>query len=106
MGPDRKRYVYSLSGGEPTEVHGLEKEDAVDQRSTDGRYLFIHRRGEAPIRVFRLELASGKKEPWRTLMPEDGAGVSELVPIPTPSGEAYVYNYTRTLSDLYLVERA
>ncbi len=104
VGPDRKRYVYSLSGGEPTEVPGLEKEDAVDQRSTDGRYLFVHRRGEAPIRVFRLELSSGKKEPWRTLMPEDGAGVSELVPIPTPSGEAYVYNYTRTLSDLYLVE--
>ena len=104
VGPDRKRYVYSLSGGEPTVVPGLEKEDAVDQRSADGRYLFVHRRGEAPIRVFRLELSSGKKEPWRTLMPEDGAGVSELVPIPTPSGEAYVYNYTRTLSDLYLVE--
>jgi hypothetical protein len=37
-------------------------------------------------------------------MPGDGAGVANLLPLPTPSGDAYVYNYIRTLSDLYLVD--
>ena len=104
VGPDRKRYVYPLSGGEPTEVRGLDKEDGIDQRSADGRSLFVHRRGEAPARVFRLDLSTGKKELWRTLMPEDAAGVSEINPLPIPSGDAYAYNYTRTLSDLYLID--
>ena len=37
-------------------------------------------------------------------MPADAAGVSSLSPIPTPDGSAYVYNYIRTLSDLFLVD--
>ena len=56
------------------------------------------------MRVNRLELATGHQELWRTLMPADAAGVSNLSPYPTPSGEAYAYNYVRSLSDLYLVE--
>jgi Tol biopolymer transport system component len=103
-GPDRKHYLYTLSGGEPAAIAGLEREDRVDQRSLDGRFLFVHRRGEVPARVFRLDLSTGRKELWRTLMPADAAGVSQIDPVPTPSGEAYVYNYFRTLSDLYLVE--
>jgi eukaryotic-like serine/threonine-protein kinase len=102
-GPDRKYYLYSIAGGEPTAVPGLEPTDAVDQFTSDSRFVYVHRR-EAPLRVYRLELATGRKELWRTLMPSDAAGVSSLSPIPTPSGEWYVYNYVRTLSDLYLVE--
>jgi Tol biopolymer transport system component len=103
-GPDRKRYFYPLSGGEPTVIPGLEPNDRVDQRSADGRFLYVHRQGEVPIRVNRLDIATGHKELWRTLMPSDAAGVSALVPLPTPDGKTYVYNYTRTLSDLFLVD--
>ena len=56
------------------------------------------------MKVYRLELATGRKELWRTLMPADAAGVSSLIPGPTPDGSSYQYSYTRTLSDLYLVE--
>jgi Tol biopolymer transport system component len=103
-GPDRRRYLYPLSGGEPTAIPGLDREDRMDQRSPDGRFLFVHRAGEIPARVFRLDISTGRKELWRTLMPGDAAGVSEIGPGPTPSGEAYVYSYFRTLSDLYVVE--
>ncbi|HXM78225.1 MAG TPA: hypothetical protein VOA00_03240, partial [Thermoanaerobaculia bacterium] len=103
-GPDRKRYLYPLSGGEPTAVPGLDREDNVDQRSLDGRFLFVHRRGEIPAKVFRLDISSGRKELWRALMPADAAGVPGISVSPTPSGEAYLYSYTRTLSDLYLVD--
>jgi hypothetical protein len=40
-----------------------------------------------------------------TLMPADGAGITDLSPILiTPDGKSYVHEYGRTLSDLYLVE--
>ncbi|HEY3205306.1 MAG TPA: hypothetical protein VGL03_16780, partial [Thermoanaerobaculia bacterium] len=103
-GPDRRRYLYPLAGGEPTAVPGLDREDNVDQVSLDGRFLFIHRGGELPAKVFQLDVATGRKELWRTLMPADAAGVGEINARPTPGGEAYIYNYLRTLSDLYLVE--
>lgn len=103
-GPDRKRYLYPLSGGEPTLVPGLDLEDGVDQRSADGRFLYVHRSGESPMKVYRLEIATGRKELWRTLMPADAAGVSSFGAGPTPDGSAYVYSYIRTLSDLYLVD--
>jgi Tol biopolymer transport system component len=105
-GPDRKRYLYPLSGGEPTPIPGLEEEDALDQRSADGRFLYVHRNGEAPSKEYRLEIATGRKELWRTVMPADAAGVSSLGAGPSPDGSAYIYGYVRTLSDLFLVEGA
>ena len=38
-------------------------------------------------------------------MPADGAGIVDIAPvIPTPDGSAYVYGYSRTLSDMYVAE--
>jgi len=101
-GPDQKVYVYPLSGGKPTEVPGLDR-DNLDQRSLDGRFVYVHRSGEMPAKVFRLNLSTGQKDLWRTLMPADAAGVSEIRLLPTPGGEAYVYGFERILSELYLV---
>ncbi len=103
-GPDRRRYLYPIAGGEPTPIPGVEPRDGIDQRSADGRYLFIHRNGETPLKTFRLEIATGKKELWKTIVPSDPAGVWSLGGAPTPDGESYLYGFIRTLSDLYLVE--
>jgi Tol biopolymer transport system component len=103
-GPDRKRYLYPIAGGEPIAIPGVEPDDSIFQRSVDGRFLYVAHRGETPSKIHRLEIATGRKEFWRSLMPADGSGVNGVSPFPTPSGEAYVYNYIRTLSDLYLVE--
>ena len=51
-----------------------------------------------------MDLSTGRRDPWRSLMPADGGGVSLIVPLPTPSGDAYAYSYGRTLSDLYVVD--
>jgi len=103
-GPDRKRYLYPLAGGEPIPLPALEREDAPLQFSADGRFLYVARTSEAPAQVYRMEIATGKKELWKTLMPADAAGVSSINPLPTRDGSAYVYNYTRVLSDLFLVD--
>jgi Tol biopolymer transport system component len=109
LSPDGKRavvpgtYLYPLDGGPPTPIRGLGG-DEVDGWGEDSRSLFVHREGEMPVRVSRLDLATGAKTPWRTLMPADAAGVSEIHPVPASSGEAYIYYYPRTLSALYLVQ--
>jgi Tol biopolymer transport system component len=103
-GPDRRRYLYPLSGGEPTPIPGLDPQDGVAQITPDGRFLYVRRRAEVPMKVYRLEITTGRKEMWRTLMPGDAAGVANLSPLPTPDGSAYIYSYVRTLSDLFLVE--
>jgi len=103
-GPDLKAYLYPISGGEPTPVPGIEANEAVTQFGADSRSVYVYRRGETPARVFRMDLSTGRRDPWRSLMPADGGGVSLIVPLPTPSGDAYAYSYGRTLSDLYVVD--
>jgi Tol biopolymer transport system component len=104
-GPDQRLYLYPLAGGEPSAIPGLTAEDTPTAWSADGRFLYVYRRRELPAKVFRLDVATGRKEFWRELMPFDAAGVRSISPpLVTPDGKSYAYAYIRTLSDLYLVE--
>ena len=104
-GPDRRVYLYPLSGGEPTPVAGIEQDETVGGWTGDGKALFVYRRRDIPGRLYRLDLATGKKTIAREVMPADGAGVVDIAPIfETPDGDSYVYGFQRTLSDLYLVD--
>jgi eukaryotic-like serine/threonine-protein kinase len=105
IGPDRRRYFYPLSGGEPTPVPGLSNDESPGGWSADGRFLYVYRRRDIPGRVYRLDISTGQKELVREVMPADGAGIVDIAPIiTTPDGSTYVYGFQRTLSDLYLVE--
>ena len=103
-GPDRKTYLYPTSGGEPRTIPGIDANDRVDQFGVDARSLYVHRQGEIPAKVYRIDVSTGRREVWRSLMPADAGGVSEIGPLPTVSGESYAYSYSRTLSDLYIVD--
>ena len=103
QGPDRRRYLYPLAGGEPQEIPGIVKgEDPVGWMG-DGKWLFVFDRGKIPGRIFRVELATGKREFWKELVPLDPAGIDLLSPPAlTLDGKTYVYSYNRILSDLFL----
>jgi hypothetical protein len=67
--------------------------------------VFVRKRQELPTRVFRVELATGRRELWKQLSPPDPSGVMELLSIvPTPDGKHYAYSLLRVLTDLYLIE--
>jgi Tol biopolymer transport system component/predicted Ser/Thr protein kinase len=103
--PDRKPYLYPIAGGEPSAIPGLTAGDSPVSWSSDGRFLYVYRRQELPAKVYRLEVATGRKELWRELMPSDAAGVVSLsTPVIALDGQSYAYSYIRTLSELYLVE--
>jgi len=106
-GPDQKIYLYPLEGGEPTALQGLSAGDSPAGWSPDGRALYVYRQGELPAKVYLVDVTNGRREPWKTLMPSDSAGVSNITRVcPTPDGKSYAYAYIRTISDLYLVEGA
>ena len=104
IGPDQKGYIYPIEGGNARPISGFEAGDGPITWCADGQSIYVYRIGELPVKVYRLDLSSGKKQFWKTLMPPDLSGVTDVSAIYiTPDGKGYVYEYGRTLSDLYLV---
>jgi DNA-binding winged helix-turn-helix (wHTH) protein/Tol biopolymer transport system component len=57
-----------------------------------------------PARLFRFDLAAGRRTPWRELAPHDRSGVRRVNSVSIAAdGQAYAYSYTRQVSDLYSV---
>ena len=105
VGPDHNGYFYPADGGDPRPIRGFSQGNTPVSWSADGKSLFIYRAGELPAKIFRLDLATGEKQLWREIMPSDSAGITDIGPILiTPDAKSYIYEYGRTLSDLYLVE--
>jgi hypothetical protein len=86
-------------------VNGLEPGDLPISWNQDGRSIYFYRTGDVPAKIYQLELATGKKTPWKQIVPLDPTGVSTIGPVLiTPDGKTYAYGFHRTLGDLYLVE--
>ncbi len=73
--------------------------------TADGRKLFVHHEGEVPDRVQKLDLATGRNEPWKELDLEDRAGIVRISPVRVAAdGRSWAYSYVRVLSNLYVVD--
>lgn len=73
--------------------------------SADSRFLFAFGYGEIPTPVYRLDLASGKKQLWKELAPTDRSGLEGMSVVRlSADGRSYAYTYSRCQNDLYLVE--
>lgn len=115
ISPDSKRFafvnadnhlcLYDVQTGNYAPLENLEHGFLPVRWSADGRHLFIRRRGQVPVCLFKFDPESGAKEQTAELMPKDQAGVHEILRVLlTPDGSSYAYSYTRELSDLYLIE--
>src|SRR5579863_3848567 len=104
-GPDQKVYVFPVDGGDPKIITAAQPGEFPTAWSSDGRSLFLMTRGQIPAQVFRVDVATGQKTLWRAFEPADAAGIDTIRGVLVSSdNKAYVYGYTRTLSDLYLVQ--
>jgi eukaryotic-like serine/threonine-protein kinase len=104
-GPNEKVYVHSIEGGEPVPVPGIAPADGIVGPSTKEGTIWVRRGRDLPARIVRLDLASGREEPFRDLVTADPTGIVDLFGIRvTRDGRFYGYSYARLLSDLYLVE--
>ena len=104
-GPDRRVYLYPLQGGEPTPLEGIASEQVPSRFAADGRTLYVLDRSAYPWKCYRYDVVTGKKEPWRDLLPADQAGLNSVSRVVlTRDGGSYAYSYLRILSYLQLVD--
>ena len=104
-GPDQKIYLFPVNGGDAKVVANTEPGEFPTAWSADGRSLFVITRGQIPAQVFRIDIATGQRTFWRSFEPADAAGIDTIRGVLVSADEkSYVYGYTRTLSDLYLVQ--
>jgi eukaryotic-like serine/threonine-protein kinase len=103
-GRGRRIVLVPVDGGATRPLPGAEPGWVPSGWSGDGRFLYVYRHSELPARVFKVDVATGRKELWKEIGPADVAGVFGLAHVLiTPDGTSYAYNYNRTLSDLYVV---
>jgi eukaryotic-like serine/threonine-protein kinase len=96
--------LWPVAGGPPRPLPGSQPGDRPVVWSDDAQSLWMYRQGEVPAPVYKLDIATGRRELWKNLMPPDPAGVYLITQFRiTPSGSAYAYTYARLLSQLYLV---
>jgi Tol biopolymer transport system component len=102
---DKAIRVQPVAGGEARTLGEAAEGDELDGFIDDGRALLVHRRGERPAKVFRIDVATGKRSLWKQIVPADPAGFVEVTRLrATPDGRSYAYTYFRVLSTLYLVD--
>src|SRR6266540_305545 len=105
IGPERKAVLFPLDGSSPRPMPGLEAGEYPLRFTPDGRSLYVWKRGDVPVRVFRVDVETGRRELWKELLPADPAGVERISNVlVTPDGKGYAYCYARLLSDLFVVE--
>jgi hypothetical protein len=96
--------IYSLEG-KPARTVPSTNGMLPLQWSLDGRFLLTTVPDEVPGRVLRVDVADGRQELVRSLLPSDAGGVYSLWNLHlTPDGKTYAYSYRQTLSTLYLAE--
>ncbi len=117
VSPDGRSVVVDNSGGdillcpieagEPRPVRGALARDEVIGWAGNGRSLLVRRISEIPVRVERLDLATGTRELVKTLGPTDLTGVLQIGSV-TLSEDAkwHAYSCFRSISHLFLVNGA
>ncbi|MEO8190269.1 MAG: protein kinase [Acidobacteriota bacterium] len=105
IGPDQKCSMFPVGEGAVRAVSGVLPGEFPLRFSPDDTHLYLWKRGDVPARVMRLEVATGKREVWKDLLPVDPAGVERISNVlVSPDAKSYAYCYARLLSDLFVVE--
>jgi Tol biopolymer transport system component len=102
IGADGRPKIYTLTGGPPADVPGGQNGDHPTQWGPNGKSLYVCRSAGTGIDVYRIDIASGRRELWKHVTVSDAAGIVTVpLVIPTRDGRAYAYTYVRVLSTLF-----
>jgi eukaryotic-like serine/threonine-protein kinase len=100
----RSAALYPVEGGPPRKIPYRREEWFVRWDST-GQALFTVRPTGTRWPIYRLEIATGRRELWKEIEAADRTGIQQVSYVHlTPDGRTVVYCTRRTLSKLYLVE--
>ena len=104
---DRKWRWYPLDGGSPREAAGMRSTDGFPDVlgwSPDGAELFVRNGSDVPVRIDRVDVATGRRAPLAELGPIDRTGVLTFdVSNISKNGAQYSFTYWQRLSTLFVV---
>ncbi len=105
--PDQRAALYPVEGGPARPIEGLDPDDEILKWAADPRFLYVGAKpGRKPTaKIYRLEISTGRREPWKEFTLPDPAGLDDFRAAGiTPDGKAFVFTYLQKLSDLYVVD--
>ena len=97
--------LFRLNGGPATPLTGISADERFVGWSNNGNSVFVASLG-LPLKVFRVDIHSAKRELVREFAPSDLAGLNVASNLlMTPDGQNFVFGFSRLLTDLYLMDR-
>jgi serine/threonine protein kinase/Tol biopolymer transport system component len=101
----RQLWLYPTAAGEPQKLgFSLSLDEFMIAFAPDGKGALVGARG-IPLKIVRIDLATGHREPWKEISPSDPAGLQSIVNVTlSRDGKSYAYSTLRQLSDLYVVD--
>ncbi len=100
-----KYSIYPLRGGPPRPVPWLVASDVTVRWGLDGHSLLTYQAAQAPTRVERVDLATGRRSLIKMLGPTDLTGVVNIWGVSLSDHEnSYAYSFVRILSRLAVVD--
>ena len=98
-------WLYPIAGGDPQKLNiTVDANENPIAYTPDGKGILLAAAG-LPLRIDRLDLATGRRQLWKEVAPADPAGVQNVVFIRfSADKKAYAYSTLRVLSDLYVVD--
>jgi eukaryotic-like serine/threonine-protein kinase len=104
-GPERHWSIYRTDGTPARSIPGLDPGEVGIIWNSKGTAIYLTRGGEVPLRIYRIDLATGQRTLWKSFQPSDLAGVVEVNGFAIAVDDAtYVYAVDRvTASDLYVI---
>jgi eukaryotic-like serine/threonine-protein kinase len=100
-----ERWLFPVDGGNPQKLTlDIEPEELATGLIDNGKSLLVRTRG-LPLRITRIDMATGKRSPFKEIVPADPAGAQSIPVIRfSADGKSYAYSLGRWLSDLYVVD--
>jgi serine/threonine protein kinase/DNA-binding beta-propeller fold protein YncE len=94
----------TAEGGTPRSIPNLEPGFFPVQWSEDNSSVYGYISGHIPTKVYKVNLATGKKTLLQELLPETTAGAVTITSVCiTPDGSRFAYSYYQVLSNLYII---
>ncbi len=93
-----------IGGGPPRKIGPLQNGESVVRWSSDGSQIFLQQPEGETIKISRLDVTTGHKEPWQTLkVPEPGAEFIGALAL-SSDGKLCAFSFQHDLANLYLVD--
>jgi Tol biopolymer transport system component len=103
IAPDHVLYAVPIPSGTPRPIGQLRPGEQVLAWAPDGHSLLVGR-FDTEATVFRIDVDTGRRAPWKTFSVPEPAGVTMVSMQLTADGGSYAYTFVRWLDCLYQVD--